>query len=119
MSTLDWRYMSLSPARCKLKYLHAVWLLQGIDIEPNVNFDVVAGKLGGYSGDDITNICRCGCRQILPVWLALHNWAWGTAAERQKTCSSACALTAGTFQAAGWLRCVCLNSMLCTRGLPV
>jgi hypothetical protein len=39
------------------------WLLQGIDIEPNVNFEVVAGRLGGYSGDDITNICRCSsCR---------------------------------------------------------
>lgn len=32
--------------------------MQGIDVEPNVNFEAVASKLHGYSGDDITNICR-------------------------------------------------------------
>jgi hypothetical protein len=41
-----------------VKSVCSAWLLQGIDVEPNVNFEMVASKLGGYSGDDITNICR-------------------------------------------------------------
>ncbi|WIA42532.1 hypothetical protein OEZ86_008515 [Tetradesmus obliquus] len=49
-------YIPLPQHEERLELLHIN--LKGIDIEPNVNFDVVAGKLGGYSGDDITNICR-------------------------------------------------------------
>lgn len=49
-------YIPLPQREERLELLHIN--LKGIDIEPNVNFDVVAGKLGGYSGDDITNICR-------------------------------------------------------------
>lgn len=33
-------------------------VLQGIDIAPDVDFDAINSKLVGYSGDDITNICR-------------------------------------------------------------
>ena len=33
---------------------------QGIDIDPGVDFGAVTSRLEGYSGDDITNICRCG-----------------------------------------------------------
>eukprot|EP00877_Chromochloris_zofingiensis_P010484 jgi/Chrzof1/568/Cz01g20220.t1 len=32
--------------------------LKGIDIAPDVDFDAINSKLVGYSGDDITNICR-------------------------------------------------------------
>lgn len=32
--------------------------LKGIDIDANVDFDVITRELDGYSGDDITNICR-------------------------------------------------------------
>lgn len=32
--------------------------LKGIDVEPTVNFELISSRLQGYSGDDITNICR-------------------------------------------------------------
>ncbi|KAI8464204.1 MAG: P-loop containing nucleoside triphosphate hydrolase protein [Monoraphidium minutum] len=32
--------------------------LKGIDVDPNVEFTAVTSRLDGYSGDDITNICR-------------------------------------------------------------
>lgn len=31
---------------------------QGIDVDPNVDWSKVTSRLDGYSGDDITNICR-------------------------------------------------------------
>lgn len=31
---------------------------QGIDVAPDVDFQEITRQLGGYSGDDITNICR-------------------------------------------------------------
>ena len=32
--------------------------MQGIDVDPGVDFAAVTARLDGYSGDDITNICR-------------------------------------------------------------
>lgn len=43
-------------------------LLQGIDVDPAVNFDAISARLDGYSGDDITNICRCAF--ISACWVA-------------------------------------------------
>lgn len=31
---------------------------QGVDVEPEVDFDLLADKTAGYSGDDITGVCR-------------------------------------------------------------
>ncbi|KAF8063864.1 AAA1 [Scenedesmus sp. PABB004] len=49
-------YIPLPAPDERLELLHIN--LKGIDISPDADFHAVAGRLGGYSGDDITNICR-------------------------------------------------------------
>jgi katanin p60 ATPase-containing subunit A1 len=35
-----------------------LWRLQGVDIADDCDFDKIAAMGEGYSGDDITNVCR-------------------------------------------------------------
>ena len=32
--------------------------VQGVEVKPDVDFDLLAEKTEGYSGDDITGVCR-------------------------------------------------------------
>ena len=34
------------------------FFMQGVEVEPEVDFDLLADKTAGYSGDDITGVCR-------------------------------------------------------------
>ena len=42
----------------RIHHVSADVVCQGIDVAPDMDFELVNSKLGGYSGDDITNICR-------------------------------------------------------------
>ena len=33
-------------------------MLQGVDVGHDVEFDKIAARAAGYSGDDLTNVCR-------------------------------------------------------------
>lgn len=33
-------------------------LLQGVEIDDDVDYDLLASKAQGYSGDDLTGVCR-------------------------------------------------------------
>lgn len=43
---------------CILRLLKISMVFQGVDVEPEVDFDLLADKTAGYSGDDITGVCR-------------------------------------------------------------
>ncbi len=33
-------------------------VLQDVEVEPNINFEKLSNLTKGYSGDDLTNVCR-------------------------------------------------------------
>lgn len=48
-------YLDVAVGRVELLRIN----LREVDLATDVNLDLIAEKIEGYSGADITNVCRC------------------------------------------------------------